>query len=153
MIERVNVERIGGVILRWSLVLFFLGFGLLKFTAGEANAIAPLVGHSRFMSWLGSMFGTQGSSNVIGVIEVMTGLAIASRHFLPGVSAVGSLMAAVALVMTISFLFTTPGLDADPWESGFLAKDLTLLGAALWSAGEAYAAWQRRRQPSPQFAA
>lgn len=137
--------RVGGVLLRWSVVFFFVAFGLLKFTAGEAEAIAPLMRHSPLLSWLATSMGVQGSSNVIGVIEIATGAAIALRHILPTVSAYGSLAAAFALLVTISFLFTTPGVGADPWQSGFLAKDLTLLGAALWSAGEAFAAARSRR--------
>jgi uncharacterized membrane protein YkgB len=43
--------------------------------------------------------------------------------------------AAASLVVTLSFLLTTPHLDAA--LSGFIVKDLTLLGVALWSAGEA----------------
>jgi uncharacterized membrane protein YkgB len=38
-------------------------------------------------------------------------------------------------VVTLSFLITTPQLD--PALSSFIVKDLTLLGVALWSAGEA----------------
>jgi len=35
---------------------------------------------------------------------------------------------------TLSFLITTPNVGE---ASGFLLKDLTLLGAAIWTAGEA----------------
>jgi uncharacterized membrane protein YkgB len=38
---------------------------------------------------------------------------------------------------TLSFLFTTPGLDPQSSNAGFIVKDLTLLGAALWTAAEA----------------
>ena len=52
----------------------------------------------------------------------------------------GSLGAAFALCNTLSFLVTTPGLDPQGADMGFLLKDVTLLGAALWSAAEASAA-------------
>lgn len=38
-------------------------------------------------------------------------------------------------MVTLSFLVTTPQLD--PALGNFIVKDLTLLGVALWSAGEA----------------
>jgi len=59
---------------------------------------------------------------------------IAARRWSPRTSALGSLGAALMFLVTLSFLFTTPDVgDAQ----GFLMKDLTLFGAALWTAGEA----------------
>ncbi|MGS3140791.1 DUF417 family protein [Aeromonas sanarellii] len=46
-------------LLRWALVIVFLWFGAMKFTAYEAYGIAPFIEHSPIMNWLG-MFGTQG---------------------------------------------------------------------------------------------
>jgi uncharacterized membrane protein YkgB len=61
------------------------------------------------------------------------------------VSALGGGLAAVMFLTTLTFLFSTPG-----WEPSlggfpalsvvpgqFLIKDIVLLGAALWSLGEA----------------
>jgi uncharacterized membrane protein YkgB len=134
--------RIGQIVLRYSLVLFFLGFGLLKFTAGEAAAIhAPIV-HSPFLFWLDPLFGEQGASNAIGVIEIGLALLLAVRPLAPRLSAIGGFGTAFALLITLSFLVTTPQLD--PGLAGFIVKDVTLFGAALWSAGEALAAAKRR---------
>jgi uncharacterized membrane protein YkgB len=47
---------------------------------------------------------------------------------------------------TLSFLVTTPHLGSD--YQGFILKDVTLLGAALWSAGEALRAAAERRGPA-----
>lgn len=46
-------------------------------------------------------------------------------------------------VVTLSFLFTTPGVfePTSPW-GGFLMKDIILLGAALFTAAEALGAWR-----------
>jgi reactive chlorine resistance protein C len=49
----------------------------------------------------------------------------------------------VAFLITLSFLFTTPGLSPE-WQ-GFLTKDLVLVGAALWTAGDALRAIEQRR--------
>lgn len=134
----------GQAILRYSLVFFFLAFGLYKFTPQEAAAIAPLMAHSPFLFWAGPLLGEQMASNLIGVTEIAFGLMVALRSVAPRVSAWGSVGIAGALVMTLSFLFTTPGLDPESSDAGFLLKDLTLLGAALWSAAEAFAAARLR---------
>jgi uncharacterized membrane protein YkgB len=120
---------------RYSVVLVFLAFGLLKFTPGEAAAIHPLLVHSPFLFWLARLFDQQAASEIIGVVEIALALTMASRPFAPRISAMGSYGVAASLVVTLSFLFTTPQLD--PALSGFIVKDLSLLGVALWSAGEA----------------
>jgi hypothetical protein len=63
---------------------------------------------------------------------------MAPRSLAPRVCAIGSFGIAASLVVTLSSLDTTPGLD--PALGAFIIKDLTLLGVALWSAGEALAA-------------
>lgn len=126
---------IGQVVARYSVVLFFLGFGLTKFTAAEAAAIYPLLVHSPFLFWLPKLFDQQVASEIVGVVEIALALAMASRPIAPRISAIGSYGVAASLVITLSFLVTTPQLD--PALSSFIVKDLTLLGVALWSAGDA----------------
>ncbi|MFA5949245.1 MAG: DUF417 family protein [Hyphomicrobium sp.] len=138
-----RLARVGTGVLRWSLVLFFVGFGAYKFTPQEAAGIAPLMAHSPFLSWVNPLFGEQGGSNFIGVIEISLGALIALRHFQPRLSAYGSLATAGALLVTQSFLFTTPGLEPQSADAGFLLKDLTLFGAALFTAAEAFGAARR----------
>jgi uncharacterized membrane protein YkgB len=73
---------------------------------------------------------------------------IALRHWSPKACAVGSAGAVVMFLTTLSFILTTPGweptLGGFPALSGgvgeFLIKDVVLLGAALWSLGEALTA-------------
>lgn len=125
----------GQVVARYSVAMFFVAFGLTKFTAAEAATIHPLLVHSPILFWLPGLFGQQASSEIIGVIEIVMGLLMASRRFSPRLSAVGSLGITGSLVMTLSFLFTTPNLD--PALASFIVKDVTLLGVALWSFGEA----------------
>jgi len=125
----------GQVVARYSVALFFIGFGLTKFTPGEAATIHPLLVHSPFLFWLPASFGQQLSSEIIGVIEIAMGLMMASRSLSPRLAAIGSFGISGSLMMTLSFLFTTPHLD--PALASFIVKDVTLLGVALWSAGEA----------------
>jgi uncharacterized membrane protein YkgB len=68
-------------------------------------------------------------------VELAIGLLIAIRHWSLGLCAVGSTGAILMFLTTLSFLVTTPGLDSA--TQGFIMKDVFLLGAALWSAGEA----------------
>ena len=128
----------GGVVLRCSLVAIFLAFGLLKFTPAEAAAIEPLGAHSPILFWLYRIAPPQTASDVIGVIELALASLISLRRFSPRLSGAGSLGAAFALLTTLSFLVTTP--DLNPDFQGFILKDLVLLGAAIWTAGEAFGA-------------
>jgi uncharacterized membrane protein YkgB len=126
-------------LLRWALVIVFLWFGAMKFTAYEAAGIAPFIGHSPFMSWLGT-FGTQGQSYFVGVIELSTAVILILGAFRPIFSALGALMSAATYCITLTFLFTTPGV-AEPSAGGFpaisavpgqfLLKDAVLLAASL----------------------
>jgi reactive chlorine resistance protein C len=131
-------QHLGKGIARYSVVLFFLGFGLTKFTAGEAATIHPLLLHSPFLFWLPQLVGQQLSSDIVGVVEIALAMMMASRFFAPRLCVMGSLGIAASLVVTLSFLVTTPGLD--PALGAFIIKDVTLLGVALWSGGEALAA-------------
>ena len=134
-------------VLRYGLVGLLLLWGSFKFFSFEAMAIQPLVENSPFFSWMLPVFGLQGTSNIIGVFEVGTGLLIATRHWLPRVSGYGSLAAAVVFAVTLSFLVTTPGaLGTRGPLSGFLLKDIMFLGGALVTAGEAFSAGYERDQ-------
>ena len=130
----IALRRVGAFILRYSLVFFLLFFGALKWTSAEANGIQPMVSHSPLMSWLYPLFGVQRGSEVIGVVELVIGGLIMLRRWSPRLSAIGSLGASGMFVVTLSFLITTPHVGEG---APFLLKDLTLLGAALWTASEA----------------
>jgi len=144
-----SLERVGGHVLRYGLVAILLYLGAFKFTAVEAQAIQPLLAHSPFFGWLYAWLSVQAVSNVIGLTEIVIGSLIGMRPFLPRLAAVGSLAAIAVFATTLSFLFSTPGVWAwvemfplpVPSEAGgFLLKDVFLLGAAAWSAGEAWRA-------------
>ena len=139
-------EKAGLWLMRYGIVLILLWIGLLKFTAAEAMGIQPFVEHSPFFSWLVPLLGLQGVSNLVGVIEVTTAILIATRPWSALVSAIGSAMAVITFLITLSFMLTTPGVSdpAFPFLSAipgqFLIKDVLLLGAALWALGESLGA-------------
>ena len=146
-----TLSRSGVVILRYGLVLLVLWFGVFKFTPTEAQAIQPLVANSPLLSWLYALTGVRGVSRLIGLAEIAIALLIAARPLSARVSAVGSIGAIIMFLTTLSFLATTPGswgvvdgILVPTGAGGFLIKDLLLLGAAVWTAGEALAAAQRR---------
>ena len=78
-------------------------------------------------------------------LEVLAAVLIAIRPLSALAAAIGSGIATLLFISTISFLFTTPGVVAPsslhvPMLTdigGFLIKDVALLGAAVWTLGEA----------------
>jgi reactive chlorine resistance protein C len=144
---QLRLETAGVSISRYGLVVVLLLIGALKFTAGEAAGIQPLVAHSPLMSWMYGLLSVQGVSNVIGAIEIAIAALIALRPLSPKASLVGSLGAVVTFLLTVSFLLSTPGAAQLRYgfpvlgDAGqFLIKDLVLLGASFWTAAEAYGA-------------
>ncbi len=142
------LKATGTNVSRYGLVIVLLWIGGMKFTAYEAEGIRPMVANSPLMSWAYGVMSQGAFSALLGVIEIATGLLIALRPVWPLGSAVGSGLAVGTFLTTLTFLFTTPGWEASlggfpalshmPGE--FLLKDLVLLGASLFTAGEALAA-------------
>jgi uncharacterized membrane protein YkgB len=104
------------------------------------------VANSPLMFWLYRILSVQGGSNLIGVIEIVVALLIASRPFSARLSLIGSIGAIITFSLTVSFLYSTPGaVHFSHWlpvlnDAGqFLIKDLVLLGASVWTAAEARA--------------
>jgi uncharacterized membrane protein YkgB len=141
----VRLESAGLHITRYAIVLVLVWIGAMKFTAYEAGAIEPLVANSPLMSWLYAVFSVQATSNLIGVAEIAAGIMIAVRPWSAIACVLGSLMATATFVITLTFLFSTPGwepslggfpaLSVAPGQ--FILKDAVLLGASVWSLGEA----------------
>jgi uncharacterized membrane protein YkgB len=98
----------------------------------------------RLLSWGYGVLSVQSFAMLIGAVEIVLGLLIAARPVAPKASAVGSAGAIVVFLTTLTFVFTTPGVwqpgygfpFPSPMPGQFLAKDLLLLGAAVWTAGE-----------------
>jgi uncharacterized membrane protein YkgB len=105
------------------------------------------------MGWLYSVGSVRSVSNGIGVVEIVLALLIAVRRFRPALSAIGSLGAAGMFAITLTFLFSAPGMWVSvpgfpvPVTSGsgaFVVKDVFLLGATLWSTAESLYALRQR---------
>jgi uncharacterized membrane protein YkgB len=148
-----TITAIGGGILRYGLVGILLYLGTFKFTLTEAEAIRPLLEYSPLMSWLYLFTGVQGASNLIGTAEIVTAALLAVRPWAPRLTVIGSIGAILTFLVTLSFLVTTPGafervpdfpIPIPGMAGGFLIKDVFLLGAAVWSLGEALQASRSR---------
>ncbi|MEU0496700.1 DUF417 family protein [Mycobacterium sp. NPDC006124] len=140
-----SVQRVGGLLARYGLVVVVGWIGLMKFTVYEAKGIEPLVASSPLMSWLYELFSVTTFSALLGVVEVAAAVLIALAPWWPRVSAVGSVIAVGLFVGTLSFLFTAPGVF-ESTEGGFpmlgstgqfLIKDVALLGISAWTLGDA----------------
>jgi uncharacterized membrane protein YkgB len=140
-----RIEAAGRHSIRYGLVVVLLWIGGMKFTAYEAEGISGFVSHSPLMFWAYQLFSKGQFSAVLGIVELLTAVLIAARPYSARLSAVGSALAVGMFLTTLTFLFSTPGvveaslgfpaLSAAPGQ--FLIKDVVLLGAALWTTGEA----------------
>ena len=140
-----QIQALGKMLMRYGLVVVVAWIGAMKFTAYEANGIQPLVANSPLMSWVYIFLSVQAFSNVLGIVEIAIAVMIALRPVSAQLATLGSGLAVVMFLTTVSFLFSTPG-----WEPSlggfpalsvvpgqFLVKDIVLLGVAMWSLGDA----------------
>jgi uncharacterized membrane protein YkgB len=141
------IQQTGEFLLRYGLVLVLAWIGAMKFTAYEAKGIQGLVMTSPLMNWMYGVLSLQGVSNLLGVVEISTALLIALRPLSTRLAIVGSCLAILTFLTTLTFLFSLPGWEqslggfpALSGSGGFLLKDAVLLGASVWSLGEALAA-------------
>lgn len=119
----------------------------MKFTSYEAHGIIGLESNSPFMRPLLTALGVQGVANLLGVTEIATACLLITGNFYPRIGLIGSSVAILMFLTTLTFLVTTPGwepsLGGFPALSGavgqFLVKDFVLLGAAVYTARESLA--------------
>jgi uncharacterized membrane protein YkgB len=134
--------QVGQLVSRYGLVIVLAWIGFGKYVKMEARV---LIEHSPLMSWVYDYLNVTTVARGLGTMEIVAALLISVRPLWPRVSAVGSTLAVVLFVGTISFLFTTPGvvathaaglpvLSAQPGQ--FLLKDLVLIGVSIWTLGD-----------------
>ena len=150
LLDRLPPLTFGIGALRWSMVFIFSFFGIAKFAAYEAQALEPIVTVYPLFFWLPPLVGIQGTSNVIGVVELATGVLIALGAWSHRAGFVGGAMGVATFLVTLSFSLASP-----LWQDGygfpfmgsfaqFLFKDAVLLGACMTLT--LYAAQELRRQ-------
>ena len=171
---------------RWGIVIVLLWIGGLKAFRYEAVGIVPFVANSPVMDFFYTheapaykqhmnREGEYKPENIawhtenktfafsygLGAVIVLIGLLIAAYPVWPGLSAVGSFLAFLMSLVTLSFLITTP----ETWvpalgdaEHGFpylsaagrlVIKDVIMLGASVATMGQAarkYLEHKKQRQ-------
>jgi uncharacterized membrane protein YkgB len=133
-------------------VLAWIGFG--KYVKMESRV---LIEHSPLMSWIYHFLSVGAVAAALGTMEIIAAVLIALKPVWPTASAIGSALAIILFLGTLSFLFTTPGVIAThagpvPVLSGmpgqFLLKDLVLIGVSMWTLGDALEGRSLRAQPA-----
>jgi uncharacterized membrane protein YkgB len=139
------VAKVGRHLVRYALVVVIAWIGALKYGTYEASAIQPLVAHSPLLSWVYHLLSVRAFAAVAGTVEITAALLIAIRPLAPRLSAAGSAMGVLLFLSTVSFLFTTPGVNVasaggfpvlSVLPGQFLIKDLVLVAASLWTLGD-----------------
>ena len=102
----INVIAAKGIFV--ALPIVFLWFGGMKFTAYEAGAIEGLIANSPFVSFILQLFGTQGTSNLIGTIELIIAGLLALRFVAPKFAAIGAAGATLTFLLTSASSFQRP---------------------------------------------
>ncbi|GAA4622308.1 DUF417 family protein [Actinoallomurus vinaceus] len=153
-----SLERAGGriavagrLVSRYGLVVVLAWIGAGKYVKMESRV---LIEHSPLLGWLYDFLSYRTVANALGSMEIIAAVFIAVHLLWPRVSAIGSALAVMLFLGTLSFLFTTPGvvdtfadgfpvLSAQPGQ--FLLKDLVLIGVALWTLGDSLEAARTKR--------
>lgn len=143
-----RAHAVGAAAGRWGLVAILLGFGVYKFTAVEAQAIAPLVSNSPFMGWLYSVGSVQAVSTGIGITEILVAGLLAMHRWWPKAALFGGLGGMFMFLTTLSFALTTPAAASDPTLLGFLVKDLFLFAASAHAASASLCAAAKHARTS-----
>ena len=140
------LDHIGEKMIFLSLVLVFVWFGAMKFTAYEA--IEGLMANSPFVFFLLDLFGRDGAAALIGTVELVIAGLLAMRYLAPRFAIAGAIGASATFLLTSTFFLSTPGVflpDVGPLAISvlpgqFLLKDIVLLAVSLWALRDALAA-------------
>lgn len=161
-------RQLGINLIRISILIIFVWIGGLKFWNYEAEGIVPFVANSPFMSFFYTKAApeykeyklkegelnvakqqwhkennTYGFSRGLGILIMSIGILVFLGMFFPKIGIIGTLLAIVMTVGTLSFLVTTPEVwvpDLGSGEYGFpllsgagrlVIKDTAILAGAI----------------------
>lgn len=134
----------GYLVALFGVVATLIWIGVFKFTPTEAEAIRPLVASHPLMSWLYGIWSVQGVSNLIGIAELLVALGLVLSLRYPPLGLYAGAAASLIFLVTLSFLFTLPGVwkwvDGVPVINFFLFKDVVFLGVSLTAMSRSRAA-------------
>jgi reactive chlorine resistance protein C len=84
ILDRVDIQSLGGSVIRYGLVAVVGWIGLMKFTRYEAEGIRPFVANSPLLSWAYWVLGVDAFSALLGAVEVAIAVLIALRPIAGG---------------------------------------------------------------------
>ncbi len=129
--------KAGFYIALYGMAIVLVWIGIFKFTPTEAKGIHGLVQHSPFMNWMYYVWSQQTVSNVIGTTEITTGILLMLLPVSAKAGFVGGIFSTITFLITLSFIFTTPGAfrktDGVWIPDAFLLKDLMALGISVYA--------------------
>jgi reactive chlorine resistance protein C len=138
--KRNNYQTLGYTVAVLGVAIVLLWIGIFKFTPTEARAIEGLVKNSFLVSWLYKITSVQGVSNIIGSIEIVAAVCLLLSFFWKKAGVLGGILSVITFLVTLSFLFTTPGIfstvDGVPVTEFFILKDVMALGISLMVLGK-----------------
>ncbi|MBI5370787.1 MAG: DUF417 family protein [Sphingobacteriales bacterium] len=138
--KKINYQSLGYGISVLGLAIVLLWIGIFKFTPTEAKGIESLVKNSFLLSWLYKVTSVQGASNLIGGVEILAAACLLLSFFWKKAGVWGGLISTITFLVTLSFLFTTPGVfstvDGIPVTEFFILKDIMALGISLLVLGK-----------------
>lgn len=130
-----EMYKTGYYVSLFGAILVMLWEAILKFTPTEANGIKHLVENSPLTFWMYKIWDVQTTAIVIGLGEMITVLLLILSIKISKLRVYAALGMTATFLVTLSFLFTTPGtartMDGIPATNFFLLKDLMFLGFAL----------------------
>src|SRR3954453_22256203 len=87
--DRIDIQALGGSVVRYDLVAVVGWIGTMMFTHYEAEGIRPFVANSPLLSCAYSVLSVDGFATLLGVAEVAIAALIALRPLAARASAVG----------------------------------------------------------------
>ncbi|MDK1286177.1 DUF417 family protein [Pseudoalteromonas umbrosa] len=124
-----------------GVVLPLLLIGVLKFTLTEVEALKPVINGTPWLTWLTwlyAVFGFEGASYFLGVIEIITATLLVMSVWSARAGIMGGAMGAMTFLVTVSTLLVLPigedkegGLPFLNFLGQFLIKDVALLGISI----------------------
>lgn len=163
-----NSQKLGTLLLRLAILIIFLWIGGLKFWNYEAEGIVPFVANSPFMNFFYEKQApeykayklkegefnpekhewhvnnnTYAFSHGLGILIMGIGILVFLGIFFPKIGLIGSLLAIIMTIGTLSFLVTTPevwvpNLGSGEWGFPLLSgagrlviKDTAILAGAV----------------------
>ncbi|MHC5022490.1 MAG: hypothetical protein ACYTGG_01075 [Planctomycetota bacterium] len=138
-------ESTGRIVTRYGLVLVLLLIGAMQFTQGQRMELMRLIATSPPLAWSLEAFTPRQLAGCIGSLQLVAAVLIAMRPLSGLMSCIGSILAALICVGSLArfasdgvWITTPSGAPALSMVPGqLILRDIVILGAALWTAGEA----------------